>query len=59
MVAFCRYNGGMAKVTFRLPDDLHERLVEAAEEDRRSLNGEILVLVEWALDERSHEEVRG
>ena len=39
----------MVKVTVRLPDELHARLVSQAETDRRSLNSEILHLLEVAL----------
>ncbi len=39
----------MAKVTVRIPDELHARLVSQAETDRRSLNSEILHLLEVAL----------
>ncbi|HEX5497551.1 MAG TPA: Arc family DNA-binding protein [Mycobacteriales bacterium] len=41
-----------AKITVRIPDDLHARIVTAAQADRRSLNGEILWLVEQALTQR-------
>jgi predicted HicB family RNase H-like nuclease len=36
----------MKHINLRVPDDLHARLVAAAERDRRSLNGEILWLLE-------------
>ncbi|MDX3696307.1 Arc family DNA-binding protein [Streptomyces europaeiscabiei] len=39
----------MVKVTVRIPDELHARLVSQAEVDRRSLNSEILHLLEVAL----------
>ncbi|MFF6785800.1 Arc family DNA-binding protein [Streptomyces sp. NPDC012510] len=39
----------MVKVTVRLPDELHARLVSQAATDRRSLNSEILHLLEAAL----------
>ncbi|MEU6282364.1 Arc family DNA-binding protein [Streptomyces sp. NPDC047028] len=39
----------MVKVTVRIPDELHARLVTQAEADRRSLNSEILHLLEGAL----------
>ena len=45
----------MVKLTIRLPDppdDLHDRLVEAAKADQRSLNGEILWLLRQALAQR-------
>jgi predicted HicB family RNase H-like nuclease len=40
-----------AKLTVRLPASLHERLVELARRDRRSLNSEIVVLLERAAAE--------
>ncbi|MFJ7065421.1 Arc family DNA-binding protein [Streptomyces sp. NPDC101115] len=40
----------MIKLTLRVPDDLHERLTSQADTDRRSLNSEILYLLEVALD---------
>ena len=35
-------------VSLRLPAALHRRLVELARRDRRSLNGELIVLLERA-----------
>ncbi|HEX5497200.1 MAG TPA: toxin-antitoxin system HicB family antitoxin [Mycobacteriales bacterium] len=40
------------KINVRIPDDLHARIVVAAQHDRRSLNGEILWLIEQALTQR-------
>ena len=37
-----------AKLTLRLPEPLHRRLVALARRDRRSLNGELVVLLERA-----------
>lgn len=37
------------RVTLRLPADLHERLAARARADRRSLNSEILHLLEIAI----------
>ncbi|MHB9858265.1 Arc family DNA-binding protein [Streptomyces sp. YIM S03343] len=37
------------RISLRLPTDLHARLVEAARADRRSLNSEIIHLLEAAL----------
>jgi len=37
------------RISLRLPADLHERLVEQARMDRRSLNSEIVHLLEVAL----------
>jgi hypothetical protein len=43
--------GGMDKhVSLRVPAELLARLQAAAERDRRSLNGEVLWLVEQGLD---------
>jgi predicted HicB family RNase H-like nuclease len=39
----------MVRITLRLPDDVHTRLVAQAETDRRSLNSEIVHLLEVAL----------
>ncbi|MFG2883951.1 Arc family DNA-binding protein [Streptomyces sp. NPDC048297] len=39
----------MIKFTLRIPDHMHERLTTQAETDRRSLNSEILHLLEVAL----------
>jgi predicted HicB family RNase H-like nuclease len=38
-------------VNVRIPDELHARIKRAAEQDRRSLNAEILHLAERGLDE--------
>ena len=40
----------MIRITLRLPDDVHARLVAQAGTDRRSLNSEIVHLLEVALD---------
>lgn len=45
------YFGVMSSIHLRLPDYLHIRLKERAEEDRRSLNAEIVWLLEQALVE--------
>ncbi|MER7692593.1 Arc family DNA-binding protein [Streptomyces sp. NPDC097610] len=37
------------RISLRLPTDLHARLVEEARADRRSLNSEIVHLLEVAL----------
>lgn len=42
----------MKTVSVRLPDDIHDRIKATAELDRRSLNGEILWLLEQGLDAR-------
>ena len=42
---------GQASANLRIPDDLHARVVAAAASSRRSMNGEILWLIEQALDE--------
>ena len=40
----------------RLPDDLHARLVPLAKQKRRSLNGQIVYLLEQALDQPDSDE---
>ena len=42
----------MKNFNMRLPDDLHERLVKAAAEDKRSAHSEVLLFIEKGLDER-------
>ena len=42
---------GEKRVSLRLPTDLHARLVAQAKKDRRSLNSEIVHLLEVALEE--------
>ncbi len=39
----------MIRMTLRLPDDVHARLIARAETDRRSLNSQIVHLLEIAL----------
>jgi len=41
------------KITLRISEDLHARVVAAAEQDHRSLNGEITWLLEQVLQQRS------
>lgn len=43
----------MKHINLRLPDDLHERLKELAEQDRRSINNQLVVLIEQELDRRN------
>lgn len=40
------------RITVRLPLELHERLAALAKRDRRSVNGEIVHLLEAALADR-------
>lgn len=37
------------KLTIRIPVELHEQLVKLAEQDTRSLNGEIIALLQKAI----------
>ena len=46
------YTGPMPEMHLRLPDDLHAALKAAAEQDERSMNGEILWLLRSALAAR-------
>lgn len=39
--------------TFQIPKDLYEQLEEAARENRRTVTGELLILLEEALRARS------
>lgn len=43
----------MATLTLRLGDEIHVRLRHAADEDRRSINGEIEWMIESMLDFRA------
>lgn len=49
MAAFCRYNIYMAKITIRIPDEIHTALKESAERNLRSLNSEILKALTYYL----------
>ncbi|AXE78398.1 toxin-antitoxin system HicB family antitoxin [Streptomyces atratus] len=49
MAPFWPYSGAMVKLNLRIPDDLHVRLAAQAAADRRSLNSEILHLIEVGL----------
>lgn len=40
--------------TVNLPDELHEQLKQAADQDRRSMNATIVVAVERYIAERRH-----
>lgn len=40
------------KLTIRVPEELHQLLVDAAKQDSRSLNAEIIVLLRAALSSR-------
>lgn len=41
------------KITIRIPAELHEKLIKAAEQDTRSLNGEIIALLREAIAGRA------
>lgn len=51
----------MTPITVRLPDDLHERLTQIAEDERRSLNSQIVYMLEKSVVdyERQEEEDDG
>jgi hypothetical protein len=42
-------------ISVRIPEDLHTRIKTASEQDRRSLNSEILWLIEQGLTKRDEE----
>jgi len=44
----------MKTLKLRIDDELHARVTETAQQDKRSLNSEILVLLSEALSERSY-----
>lgn len=44
------------KITIRIPPDLHESLIRLAEQDTRSLNGEIIALLREAIVNRKQED---
>lgn len=41
------------RITLRLPEEIHEQVAQAAKDDRRSLNAEIVRLLEEALANRA------
>ncbi|GAA3142536.1 hypothetical protein GCM10020001_076800 [Nonomuraea salmonea] len=43
------YNGVMIRITLRLPENVHAQVVARAETERRSLNSQIVHLLEIAL----------
>lgn len=40
-----------ARITLRLPKELHQRLMEEAKRQERSVNGQIVYLLKQALDQ--------
>ena len=48
----------MKQLQVRLPDELHTALKTLAEQDRRSLNAEIVVLLEQATADRARRSPR-
>jgi hypothetical protein len=51
-----RHTGGMKKVTLRLPDWLHSKLIHAASQERRSMHGQIVYLLTRALSQSNNNE---
>lgn len=49
----------MTQFTIRIPDELRDRIVAAAGEDKRSMNGEIEWLLERALAARKSTKEQG
>jgi predicted HicB family RNase H-like nuclease len=47
------------RMTVRLPDDLHARVTQSAAKDRRTLNAQMIVLIESALAAREPSAERG
>lgn len=45
------YSGYMKHLQVRLPDELHAALVALAQAERRSLNAQIVVVLERGVDE--------
>lgn len=50
MRPLCHYGGGMASTTLRLPDDLYAKVVQQAQRDRRSVNAQLVWLIEHAVE---------
>lgn len=48
-VGAMRYSVTVMRITLRLPDDLYAEILAAAETERRSLNGQLLWLVEHGI----------
>lgn len=48
--------GKIVQATLRLPEELHTRLKQLADDERRSLHAEILVLLDEALEARAEAE---
>ena len=59
MIPVWYYNVVMQTLSIRLPDELHKALTELAEQERRSLNNLIVVILEQAVrlaeEEKSEE----
>ena len=59
MTLFWCYNSDMedeVRLTLRLPATLHQQIVALARRDRRSLNGELVFLLERAAAEAEREQ---
>ena len=52
MTAKCCYSAAMKKITIRMTDELHERMTTLAKAERRSLQSQLLVLIEDYVEER-------
>jgi hypothetical protein len=46
----------VSKIRIRLPNDLYERVTRASSEDVRSINGQIVWLLEKGLDQREKDQ---
>lgn len=46
------------RTNLRLPDEMYEQIKDVAGKDRRSINAQIVVLLQEALEERQRKEER-
>lgn len=52
-----RTRGEVVRVSLRIPPELHERISERAEEERRTLNAQLIELLENGLGPRRNQDV--
>lgn len=59
MTAYWRYNQVMYKFTLRMNEELHEKLKKLAEEEHRSMQSQMIYMLEKYLEQMEEKKKQG